>query len=87
MSVAVASRMTAILSPPDTATYSRALAGSIALVVVVAVGLAPTAKNNGPELMFDRRTIVQSAATAFDWTLEAVTVITWLVLMRPNVVT
>jgi hypothetical protein len=68
--------MKAILSPPETEMYSMALAGSIALVVVVAVGLEPTAKNAGAEFVFDRRTIVQSAATAFDCELVAPTVIT-----------
>jgi hypothetical protein len=48
----------------------------MALVVVVAVGFAPIEKNAGAEFVLDNRTIVQLAATAVDWTLDAVTVIT-----------
>jgi hypothetical protein len=48
----------------------------MALVVMVAVGFAPTAKNKGAEFILARRTMVQSAATAFDCELVAPTVIT-----------
>jgi hypothetical protein len=48
----------------------------MALVVVVAVGFAPTAKNKGAAFVLASRTMVQSAATAFDCELVAPTVIT-----------
>lgn len=44
MSVAVAPRITATLSPPTQVTYSTAPAGSIGDVVTLAVGLEPIAK-------------------------------------------
>jgi hypothetical protein len=56
--------------------YSSALGGSMALVVVVAVGFVPTAKNAGAAFVLASRTMVQSAATALDCELVAPTVIT-----------
>ena len=86
MSVAVALRITATLSPEAQATYSMAFAGSIGEVVMLAVGLEPMAKWQCAAEPLARRSMVTPVATAVDCTLVALTVITWVVPSIPKVV-
>ena len=84
--MAVALRITATLSPGEQATYSMQLVGSIAEVVMLAVGLLPIAKWQCAPPPFARRSMVTPAPTAVDCTLVPVTVITWVVPSAPKVV-